>query len=98
MGGYNTDGDEQPDMSTIITKLDSLSDTVDKLDATIRGNGKMGLITQVALLQQIVTEIEKKANSGGKQFITWAWLVEKVFMPVSLTLITAVIMAKLLGS
>jgi len=96
--------EDVPDNFDIISRLDVFSDrmtklegTVNNLDSTIRGNGKQGLVTQVALLQLIVTEIEKRDKESGRRFISWSWLVEKAFMPVLLAIIVAVITAKLVG-
>lgn len=52
------------------------NDIVCKLEAAIYGNGKPGLITQLALLRQSVDEHHKEAADRIKsQKADWKWLV-----------------------
>lgn len=73
-------------------QLRNVSETVTDLNRTVRGsNGYPGLVTEVALIKDAVTDCnggdEKKEKSGLKDDISWQWLVEKAFMPVVVALI-----------
>lgn len=46
------------DILQLSRKLDDLQETVDRIDVSLRGNGKKGLFTEVALQQEKIHALE----------------------------------------
>lgn len=68
-GGHTCNKEYQ--LKSMEDKIDDMHEMMKGIDTCIRGNGKAGLITQVALLDQNVQQL-KNSDTGGVSKITLA--------------------------
>ena len=70
-----------------------IKNAVSQNNRTLRGgNGVVGLVTIVKVVQNDVSWIRATMEKNNKSNVTWRWIVEKFGAPIIVAIIVSVIM------